>query len=185
MRRATDRAQSSRVLKSSRRCRSTSGTDASPRTFDHRVIHTSIQVYFALFGTAFLAATVFPAQSELLFAYLLRGREHDWRLLFAIATLGNVLGSLINWALGRMIERFRARRWFPVSGKALERAERWYGRWGKWSLLLSWAPVIGDALTVIAGVLRTPLLTFTLLVLVAKGARYGVIVLAVMGLLSV
>ena len=84
-----------------------------------------------------------------------------------------------------MIERFRDRRWFPVSGKALERAERWYGRWGKWSLLLSWAPVIGDALTVIAGVLRTPLLTFTLLVLVAKGARYGVIVLAVMGLLSV
>ena len=152
---------------------------------DERVILADVQAYLALFGTAFLAATIFPAQSELLFAYLLHTGEHDWRMLLAIATVGNVLGSVTNWALGRMIERFRDRRWFPISGGTLERAEFWYGRWGKWSLLLSWAPFIGDALTVAAGVLRTPFLTFLLLVLIAKGARYGVIVLALAGLLSI
>lgn len=148
------------------------------------MILADVQTYLALFGTAFLAATIFPAQSELLFAYLLHKGEHDWRMLLAIATVGNVLGSVANWALGRMIERFRDRRWFPVSGGTLERAERWYARWGKWSLLLSWAPFIGDALTVAAGVLRTPFLTFLLLVLTAKGARYGMIVFTVMWLPS-
>ena len=144
---------------------------------------STLQVYAALFGTAFLAATILPAQSELLFAYLLRSGEYDWRILFAAATAGNVLGSVFNWVLGRMIERFRDRRWFPVDERALERAQRWYGRWGKWSLLLSWAPIVGDALTVIAGALRTPLTTFLPLVLIAKAGRYCVIVLAVIGTL--
>ena len=139
--------------------------------------------YISLFGVAFLAATIFPAQSELLLAYLLRSGEHNWALLLAVATVGNVLGSVVNWLLGRSIERFRNSRWFPVSNKALERAERWYRRWGKWSLLLSWAPLIGDALTVIAGVLRTPFVTFVTLVLIAKAGRYGVIALVGAGTL--
>ena len=139
--------------------------------------------YFSLFGVAFLAATIFPAQSELLLAYLLRSGEHSWALLLAVPTLGNVLGSVVNWLLGRSIERFRNSRRFPVSNKSLERAERWYRRWGKWSLLLSWAPLIGDALTVIAGVLRTPFVTFVTLVLIAKAGRYSVIALVVAGIL--
>lgn len=147
------------------------------------MILSTFQDYAALFGTAFLAATILPAQSELLFAYLLRSGEDDWRLLLVVATAGNVLGSAVNWLLGRMIERFRGRRWFPVGDRALAQAERWYGRWGKWSLLLSWAPVVGDALTVIAGVLRTPFLTFLSLVLIAKAGRYYLIVLAMMGTL--
>lgn len=147
------------------------------------MILSTFQDYAALFGTAFLAATILPAQSELLFAYLLRSGEDDWRLLLVAATAGNVLGSAVNWLLGRMIERFRGRRWFPVGDRALAQAERWYGRWGKWSLLLSWAPVVGDALTVIAGVLRTPFLTFLSLVLIAKAGRYYLIVLAMMGTL--
>lgn len=137
--------------------------------------------YIGLFGVAFLAATIFPAQSELLLAYLLRSGEHSWILLLAVATLGNVLGSVVNWLLGRSIERFRNYRWFPVSDDGLERAERWYNRWGKWSLLLSWAPLVGDALTVIAGVLRVPFVIFLGLVLIAKAGRYGVIALAVAG----
>ena len=139
------------------------------------------RTYVSLFGAAFLAATIFPAQSELLLAYLLRSGEHSWWLLLAVATLGNVLGSVVNWLLGRSLERFRHRRWFPVSNKSLERAESWYRRWGKWSLLLSWTPLIGDALTVVAGVLRTSLATFLTLVLIAKAGRYGVIALAVAG----
>ena len=139
----------------------------------------ALGTYASLFAAAFLAATVFPAQSELVLAYLLRTGEHSWTLLLAIATLGNVLGSLVNWWLGRMVERFRERRWFPISNKSLERAERWYGRCGKWSLLLSWAPFIGDALTVIAGMLQTPLAIFIPLVAVAKAGRYCVIALLV------
>ena len=137
--------------------------------------------YLSLFAVAFLAATVFPAQSELLLVYLLRSGEHSWWLLLTVATLGNVLGSIVNWILGRSIERFQRRRWFPVSNRALERAEHWYRRWGKWSLLLSWAPLIGDALTVIAGVLRMPFATFLALVVIAKAGRYGVVALAVAG----
>jgi protein-S-isoprenylcysteine O-methyltransferase Ste14 len=68
-----------------------------------------------------------------------------------VASVGNVAGSVINWALGRGIEHFRERRWFPIKPAALARAERWYARYGRWSLLLSWAPVIGDPLTMIAG----------------------------------
>lgn len=145
---------------------------------------SAVSAYLALFGTAFLAATVFPAQSELMFAYLLRTKEHDWLLLLAIATIGNVLGSVVNWMLGRMIGRLGDRRWFPLGGTKLERAGRWYARWGKWSLLLSWAPFIGDALTVVAGVLRTPFLTFLLFVSIAKAGRYSLIVLAIVGISS-
>jgi membrane protein YqaA with SNARE-associated domain len=126
-----------------------------------------------------VAATILPAQSELLLAYLLRSGEHSWALLLTTATIGNVLGSIVNWLLGRSIERFRERRWFPVGNKALERAEGWYARWGKWSLLLSWAPVFGDALTIIAGMLRTSFATFVCLVLIAKAGRYAAIALAV------
>lgn len=77
-----------------------------------------------------------------------------------MASLGNVGGSAVNWLLGRGIERFRDRRWFPAGPSALERAQRWYRRYGKWSLLASWVPVIGDPLTVIAGVLREPFPAF-------------------------
>ena len=139
--------------------------------------------YLALFGASFLAATIFPAQSELLLAYLLRSGAHSWALLLTVATIGNVLGSLVNWLLGRWVEHFH-RSWFPVSKAALERAERWYGRWGKWSLLLSWAPFVGDALTVIAGMLRVPFPTFLVLVTIAKAGRYAVVALAVAGMLA-
>ena len=131
--------------------------------------------FAALFAAAFLAATLIPAQSEFLLAYLLASGEHDWLLLLIVATAGNVLGSVLNWFLGRSIERYRERRWFPVKPEALDRAKRGYARWGKWSLLLSWVPIIGDPLTLVAGLLRTRFLTFVTLVLIAKGGRYAAI----------
>ena len=131
--------------------------------------------YFTLFAAALLAATIFPAQSEILLAYLLQSGEHSWWLLLAVATAGNVLGSVVNWLIGRYIQHFRGRRGFPVGRKALERAEAWYERWGKWSLLLSWVPIVGDPLTLVAGILRTPFATFLTLVLVAKAGRYIVV----------
>lgn len=127
--------------------------------------------YVGLFATAFLAATLLPAQSEALLVALLLADHPPW-LLVLVATAGNVLGSTVNWWLGRGIERFRERRWFPVGPAALARAQRWYARVGKWSLLLSWVPVVGDPLTLVAGVMREPLAPFLLLVTLAKLGRY-------------
>lgn len=134
-----------------------------------------VAAYAGLFAAAFLAATILPAQSEaLLVGLLLSGKYDTWALL-AWATAGNTLGAGINYGLGRLIERFRDRRWFPVSPAAFDRAARWYRRYGVWTLLLSWAPLGGDALTVAAGAARTSPLLFALLVLVAKGGRYLVL----------
>lgn len=134
-----------------------------------------------LFGVAFAAATVLPLQSEALLAALLLAGEIPAWLLLATATAGNVLGAVTNWALGRGIERFRDRRWFPMRGAQLDRAAGWYRRWGRWSLLLSWAPFVGDPITIAAGVLRERLIVFLLLVTVAKLGRYLVVAAAVQG----
>lgn len=131
--------------------------------------------YLGLFAVSLLAATLLPAQSEaVLAAMVLSGRYPVW-LLLAVASTGNVLGSLINWLLGRFIVHFQGRRWFPVGPELLARAEKWYRRYGRWSLLLSWVPVIGDPLTLIAGVLRESLAWFLLLVTIAKVGRYIVV----------
>ncbi|WP_284180119.1 YqaA family protein [Rhabdaerophilum sp. SD176] len=137
---------------------------------------SDIAAYGALFLAAFLAATILPAQSEAVLAGLLIAGEHPAVLLLAVASVGNVLGSLLNWLLGRGIERFRHHRWFPASPGQLEKAARFYARWGYWSLLASWVPIIGDPLTVIAGILREPLWRFFLLVSIAKIGRYLLLV---------
>ncbi|MEQ1945416.1 YqaA family protein [Mesorhizobium sp. VNQ89] len=135
-----------------------------------------------LFAISFVAATILPAQSEAVLVGLLVAGTHSPLLLVGVASLGNVLGAVVNWALGRGIERFRNRRWFPVSPSMLDRATGWYRRWGRWSLLVSWAPFGGDALTVAAGVLREPLWSFVLLVTIAKTARYLVLAVATLSL---
>lgn len=138
-------------------------------------------VYLSLFATALLAATIIPAQSEAVLATLLvAGQQPAWALL-AVASIGNVLGSTINWFLGRGIEAFRHARWFPASEAQLARAQGWYQRYGKWSLLASWVPVIGDPLTLAAGLMREPLPVFLLLVTIAKVGRYLVLAYLVLG----
>ncbi len=128
--------------------------------------------YGTLFAVSFAAATLLPAQSEVLLAGLIAAGRYNLPLLLFVATAGNTLGAVVNWVLGRFMESFRHRRWFPDSEKALDRAEAWFNRWGKWSLLLSWAPFVGDPLTVVAGVLREPLPVVLALVTVAKVGRY-------------
>jgi membrane protein YqaA with SNARE-associated domain len=143
---------------------------------------STFAAYAGLFMVALGAASILPMQSEPVLVGLLLLADHQVWLLVAVASLGNTLGSCINWVLGRGVERFRERRWFPVKPPTLARAEGWYKRWGRWSLLMSWAPIVGDPLTVIAGVLREPFWTFVLLVAVAKTARYIVLALATLGL---
>lgn len=113
-------------------------------------------------------------QSEAVLVALLLAGEQPAALL-TVATLGNVLGSVVNWGLGRYLLRFSNRRWFPVGPEALARAQGWYRRYGRWSLLGSWLPVVGDPLTLVAGVMKEPILPFLLLVTLAKGGRYVVL----------
>ena len=134
--------------------------------------------YFGLFASALIAATILPMQSEAVLVGLVATGDYTVAVLLLVATVGNVLGAVINWWLGRYLLRFRDRRWFPVSQAQLTRAEGWYHRYGRWSLLGSWLPIIGDPLTVVAGVLREPIGTFLLLVTLAKGGRYVVLVMA-------
>ena len=125
-----------------------------------------------LLTLAFLAATILPAQSEAALVGALLTGPYPWWALVGVASVGNVAGSVVNWLLGRSVERFRNRRWFPVSAAALSRAPDRYRRFGRWSLLLSWVPFIGDPLTLAAGLMREPLGSFITIVAVAKTARY-------------
>ena len=136
---------------------------------------TSLATYGALGLSAFLAATLLPAQSELGLAYLIQQNQLSVALLVTVASVGNVLGAMVNWALGRFALGFQNRWWFPVSPRQLGRASDWYQRFGKWSLLLSWVPIIGDPITVIAGLLRTPFWISLLLITLAKVTRYLII----------
>lgn len=129
-------------------------------------------VYTALFGVSFLAATILPAQSEIGLAGLIAAGDYSLWILIAVASAGNTLGAVVNWGLGRGVERFRDRKWFPVPARQLDRATAWYHKYGRWSLLMSWAPIIGDPLTLAAGVLREPLWSFLIIVTIAKTVRY-------------
>lgn len=127
--------------------------------------------YVLLFGSAFLAATILPFYSEVLLFALLRGGG-DPAMLVAVATLGNTLGAVVNWFLGRYLLHFQDRKWFYFSKHEIDKAQRWFQRYGVWTLLMAWLPVGGDALTVIAGIMRVRLGVFLVLVGVGKGLRY-------------
>ncbi len=138
-------------------------------------------LYAGLFIAAFVAATLLPLQSELVLVGLLLAGKNNPAILLAVATFGNVLGSLVNWFLGRFIDRFSNKTWFPVSPEQLARAAKSYQRFGRFSLLLAWMPIIGDPITLIAGVLREPLWSFLILVTIAKFGRYLVLTIATLG----
>lgn len=131
--------------------------------------------YLLLFSSSFLAATILPFSSEVvLFALLRNGGDPFW--LVITATIGNTAGSVVNWLLGIYLLHFRDRRWFYFSQKQIEKAQHWFQHYGYWILLLAWMPAGGDALTLIAGIMRVPLWLFLLLVATGKGLRYVAVV---------
>lgn len=144
-----------------------------------------LAAYAGLFSAAFIAATLLPMQSEAILVGLILKGDYSLIALLLTASVGNTLGSAVNWLLGRGVERFRHRRWFPVKPAQLEKAQGWYRCYGKWSLLLSWLPIGGDALTVAAGVMREPLPTFLILVFIGKAARYLILAAITLGLLQI
>ena len=128
-----------------------------------------------MFASSFLAATILPVVSEAVLAGLSAVEGADLVLLVVVATVGNTLGAIVNWAIGRWLLHWRDHRWFPIKGRALDRASAVFNRWGRWSLLLAWTPFLGDPLTFVAGILRVPFWPFTILVAAGKGARYVVV----------
>jgi membrane protein YqaA with SNARE-associated domain len=129
-----------------------------------------------LFLVAFASATLLPAQSEALLAGMAIADLSSPLALLAVASAGNTLGSCVNWWIGLQADRLRGRRWFPVGDAALLKARRSYARWGWPSLLLAWVPIVGDPLTLAAGVMREPLWRFLAVVGVAKTARYAAVI---------
>ncbi|MEO0497453.1 MAG: YqaA family protein [Pseudomonadota bacterium] len=140
-----------------------------------------LAAYGGLFLSALVAATLVPAQSELVLVGLILSGDHSVALLVAVASAGNILGSTVNYFLGRFAQRQAHRKWFPATQVQLRKASGWYGKYGRFSLLLSWVPIIGDPITVAAGVLREPLWSFILLVTLAKTGRYVVLAAATLG----
>jgi len=136
-----------------------------------------MEAYLSLFTLSLLAATLLPAASELLLTGLLNS-GYDPFTLWLVATIGNSLGSVINYGLGRYLLHFQGRKWFPFKQNTMQKSETWFNRYGVWSLLFAWAPIFGDVLTFIAGVLKVNFALFVVLVVIGKGARYAMILQA-------
>jgi len=134
----------------------------------------------ALFLLALSAATLLPGGSEAALLAMAALSDHTTLTLLAVASAGNILGSVVNYGLGRMALHYQSRKWFPVSPAALTKAQGWFDHWGQYSVLLAWVPVIGDPITVAAGVMRMRFWVFLLLVSISKTLRY----MAVLGLLN-
>lgn len=133
-----------------------------------------METYLGLFLTAFFAATLLPAYSEILFAGLVSA-GYDPLALWLSASAGNTLGSAVNWALGRYLLQFQNRRWFPFKEKNMVLAQRWFQKYGVWSLLMAWLPIGGDALTFIAGIMRVHFAVFIALTAIGKSTRYALL----------
>ena len=128
--------------------------------------------YFQLLIISFLAATILPFSSEVVLTTMYLSNSFETYLLLIFASIGNILGSITNWYLGKKITIFQDRKWFPVSPNQLNRSRKYFQKYGLWSLLLAWVPVIGDPLTLLAGVLKVRFGIFFLLVSISKISRY-------------
>ena len=132
-------------------------------------------IYLSLFAISFLAATILPFSSELTLAGLIATSNYDSLLLLIAVSIGNILGSVINWILGFYSRNLTTKKWFPFKDKQIENSSKWFNKLGKWSLLFAWIPIIGDPLTLVAGLLRVRFLDFIILVAIGKVSRYVLI----------
>jgi len=132
-------------------------------------------IYLSLFVISFLAATILPFSSELTLTGLIATSNYDNLLLLIVASFGNVLGSVVNWALGFYSRNLTTKKWFPFKDKQIENSSKWFNKLGKWSLLFAWVPVIGDPLTLAAGLFRVKFIEFVILVTIGKFSRYFLI----------
>jgi len=126
-----------------------------------------------------MVATIIPFGSEVYFITLLSLEKYNHFILFLVVSVGNVLGSLFNWICGFYINFFIKNSWFPINNKIIDRGNKLFIKYGKWSLLISWFPLIGDPITFAAGTLRYPIIPFLVLVSIGKVGRYLIIYLSI------
>ncbi len=134
----------------------------------------TLEVLF-LFFSAFMAATIFPFYSEA-WLFILLQQGYDPVQLVIVASSGNTLGAVVNWYLGRYLLKYQHRRWFYFKPEQIARMQVRFQRYGIWSLLMAWLPVVGDVLTLIAGIMRVRILPFLALVATGKTLRYLAVV---------
>jgi membrane protein YqaA with SNARE-associated domain len=132
-------------------------------------------IYLSLFVISFLAATILPLSSELTLAGLITTYNYNNLLLLIVASSGNILGSIVNWTLGFYSRNLTSKKWFPFKDEQIKRSSNWFNKFGKWSLLFAWIPIIGDPLTLAAGLLRVKFTEFLILVSIGKVFRYFLI----------
>ena len=132
-------------------------------------------IYLSLFFISFLAATILPFSSELTLAGLISTSNYDNLSLLVLASFGNILGSVVNWFIGFYSRNFTSKKWFPFNELQITRSSKWFEKFGKWSLLFAWVPILGDPLTLVAGLLRVRFLDFIILVAIGKVSRYLVV----------
>ncbi len=100
--------------------------------------------------------------------------------LWVVATIGNTLGSIVNYGLGRYLLRYQNRPGFPFKADKLHTSQVWFQRYGVWTLLFAWTPIVGDVFTFIAGVMKVKFMLFLVLVFIGKGLRYAVLLVGVL-----
>lgn len=134
-----------------------------------------LAAHLALAVSAFLSSTVLPGTSEVGLLAATTQWPGYWLSLLLVATIANTAGATVNWWLGSQLDRFAGRRWFPVSTERLAQAQSFFQRFGWWSLLLSWLPIVGDPLTLAAGAMKMRLVPFLGLVALGKAGRYALL----------
>jgi len=128
--------------------------------------------YISIFFLSFLTATIIPFLSEVgLLSYMALGKFNN-ELLLIFASLGNILGSCVNYILGLYIINFKTKSWFPFKDNQILKATNWFNRFGVYSLFFSFLPIVGDPLTLIAGIFRVSFIKFIILVSFGKVLRY-------------
>jgi len=132
-----------------------------------------------------MVATIVPFGSEAYFITLLSLDKYNGLLLLTAASIGNILGSLFNWICGYYINYFIKKPWFPINNKMIDRGNKIFNKYGKWSLLFSWLPFIGDPITFVAGTLRYPVAPFLVLVSIGKIGRYLIIYLSIIWAINI
>ena len=142
-------------------------------------------IYLSLLTVSFMVATIIPFGSEMYFATLLSLGKYNSFLLLISASIGNVLGSIFNWVCGYYVNYFIKKSWFPISENKIQKGTKIFNKYGKWSLLLSWVPFIGDPITFVAGTLRYSLIPFVILVSIGKVGRYLVIYFSILWAFSI
>ena len=132
-----------------------------------------------------MVATIIPFGSEVYFITLLSLDTYNHFILFLVVSVGNVLGSLFNWICGFYINFFIKKSWSPINNKTIDRGNKLFKKYGKWSLLISWFPLIGDPITFAAGTLRYPIIPFLVLVSIGKVGRYLIIYLSIIWAINI